>query len=71
MQENFTKLLIEEKKIVSWQSIIKKMSRNVLAFATRISTNSLPSPDNLKGGERGKFQFAQYARIKMEPLHTF
>ena len=40
--------MIEENENVTWQSIIKKMPRNVLAFATRISTNSLPSPDNLK-----------------------
>ena len=48
MQGDFTKLLIEENKNVTWQSIIKKMPRIVSAFATRISTNVLPSPDNLK-----------------------
>jgi hypothetical protein len=46
MQGNFTKLLIEEKENVTWQSIARKMPRNVMAFATRIGTNSLPSPDN-------------------------
>ena len=48
MQGNFAKLLLEEKENATWQSIAHKMPRNVLAFATRISTNSLPSPDNLK-----------------------
>ena len=48
MQGNFTKLLIKENENVTWQSIARKMPRNVMAFATRICTNSLPSPDNLK-----------------------
>ena len=41
-------LLIEENKNVTWQRIARKMPRNVMAFATQISTNSLPSPDTLK-----------------------
>ena len=45
---NFTKLLIEENKNITWQSVARKMPRNVMTFATRICTNSLPSPDNLK-----------------------
>ena len=48
MQGDFTQLLIEEEENVTWQSIARKMPRNILAFATRIGTNSLPSPDNLK-----------------------
>ena len=42
MQGNFTKLLIEEEENVTWQSIANKLPRNVLAFATRLGTNSLP-----------------------------
>ena len=31
-----------------WQSIARKVPRNVMSFAVRLSTNSLASPDNLK-----------------------
>jgi hypothetical protein len=48
MQGNFTQLLIEEKENVTWQSIARKMPRSIMAFATRLGTTSLPSPDNLK-----------------------
>ena len=48
MQVNFTELLIEEKQCVTWQSIARKVPRNVMSFATRLATNSLPSPDNLR-----------------------
>ena len=49
MQGNFTKLLVEEKQSVTkLQSIARKVTRNVMAFAARLSTNSLASPDNLK-----------------------
>ena len=47
MQGDFTKLLIEEQTSITWQSVIKHMPRNVLAFAARLTTNSLNSPDNL------------------------
>ena len=47
LQGEFTKLLIEEKGSVTWQSIIRKMPRNVMAFAARMSTNSLATPSNL------------------------
>ena len=47
LQGDFTKLLIEEKESVTWQSIIRKMPRNVLSFAARMSTNSLATPSNL------------------------
>ena len=48
MQGDFAKLLQEEKECVTWQSIARKVPRNVMAFAARLSTNSLASPDNLK-----------------------
>ena len=48
MQGDFAKLLVEEKQSVTWQSIARKVPRNVMAFAARLSTNSLASPDNLK-----------------------
>lgn len=47
MQGDFTGLLIEEEQSVTWQSIARKVPRNVMSFATRLSTNSLASPDNL------------------------
>jgi hypothetical protein len=47
MQGEFANLLIEEKESVTWQSVIRKMPRNVMSFASRLSTNSLNSPDNL------------------------
>ena len=47
MQGDFTRLLIEEQESITWQSVIKHMPRNVLAFAARLTTNSLNSPDNL------------------------
>ena len=47
MLGDFANLLIEEKESVTWQSVIRQMPRHVLAFATRLSTNSLNSPDNL------------------------
>jgi hypothetical protein len=48
MQGDFTKLLIEHNESVTWQSVIRNMPRNVLSFATRLTTNSLATPDNLK-----------------------
>ena len=47
LQGEFTKLLIEENESVTWQSIIRKMPRNVMSFAARMSTNSLATPSNL------------------------
>ena len=47
MQGDFLGLLAEEQQCITWQSIIRKMPRNVMAFATRLCTNSLNSPDNL------------------------
>lgn len=48
MQGQFTQLLADQKENVTWQSIIKRVPRNVLAFTLKLSTNSLPSPDNLR-----------------------
>ena len=48
MQGDFAGLLIEEEQSVTWQSVARKMPRNVMAFAARLATNSLASPDNLK-----------------------
>ena len=33
---------------VTWQSIIRGLPRNILAFSMRLATDSLPSPSNLK-----------------------
>jgi hypothetical protein len=38
MQGDFAKLLQEEKECVTWQSITRKVPRNVMAFAARLST---------------------------------
>ena len=57
MQGDFTQLLIEEQQSVTWQSMIRGMPRGIMAFALRLSTNSLPSPDNLK--RWGKRRIAQ------------
>ena len=48
VQGEFTKLLIEEKESVTWQSIVRGLPRNILAFSMRLATDSLPSPSNLK-----------------------
>ena len=48
LQGDFAQLLIEEEESVTWQSIARNLPRNVLSFATRLATNSLASPDNLK-----------------------
>ena len=46
VQGEFTKLLIEQEESVTWQSIIRGLPRNILAFAARLATDSLPSPSN-------------------------
>ena len=38
MQGDFAGLLIEEKQCVTWQSIARKVPRNVMSFAVRLST---------------------------------
>ena len=44
---------MEQEQFVTWQSIIRGLPRNILAFAARLATDSLPSPSNLKKwGER-------------------
>ena len=48
MQGDFTSILMEEKQCVTWQSISRKVPRNVMSFAARLSTNPLASPDNLR-----------------------
>jgi hypothetical protein len=55
MQGDFASLLIEEQESVTWQSVIRKMPRNVMAFATKLATNSLTSPDNLCRWGKRKF----------------
>ena len=66
MQGDFSALLMEEKQNVTWQSISRKVPRNVMAFAARLSTNSLASPDNLKGGESKKWEFSLFVVHLME-----
>ena len=48
MQGDFANLLIQEEESVTWQSIARKMPRNVMSFAARLASNTLASPDNLK-----------------------
>ena len=48
MQEEFIKLLAEEKERVTWQSIAHNVPRGILSFALKASTNCLNTPDNLK-----------------------
>ena len=57
MQGEFTKLLIEEKENVTWQSVIKNVPRGIMSFALKSVTNSLATPDNLK--RWGKRQLSQ------------
>ena len=59
MQGDFANLLIEDKESVTWQSVMRQMPRHVLAFAARLSTNSLNSPDNL----------ARWGKRKIGPLY--
>ena len=47
MNGEFAQLLIEAKESVIWQSIVRNVPRNTMAFAARLSTNALASPDNL------------------------
>ena len=48
VQGEFVKLLIEEQQSITWQSIIRGLPRNILAFSIQLATDSLPSPSNLK-----------------------
>ena len=48
MQGDFAKLLIEEKENITWKSIINNVPRGVLSFALNSTTNTLPTPDNLR-----------------------
>ena len=48
MQGDFTKLLIEEKENITWKSIIYNIPKGVLSFALNSTTNTLPTPDNLR-----------------------
>ena len=55
MPGDLANLLIEEEESVTWQSILRKMPRNVMSFATRLASNTLASPDNLKSWGKRKF----------------
>ena len=48
MQGDLPQLLIEEKENITWQSLIRNMPRGVLSFALNSTTNTLPTPDNLR-----------------------
>ena len=65
MQGDFTGLLIEEEQSVTWQSIARKVPRNVMSFAARLATNSLASPDNLKRWGKEKWELAHFAHLLM------
>ena len=48
VQGECVKLLIKEQQSITWQSIIRSLPRNILAFSIQLATDSLPSPSNLK-----------------------
>ena len=57
MQGEFAKLLAEEQNDVDWKSLIYQVPRGVMAFAARVTTNSLATPDNLaRWGKIGNTQ---------------
>jgi hypothetical protein len=47
MGGEFSRLLEEQNSSVEWRSLIHSLPRGLLGFAARLTTNSLPSPDNL------------------------
>ena len=47
LQGEFGRLLAEEENDVDWKSLIFQVPRGVMAFAARLCTNSLATPDNL------------------------
>ena len=40
-------LLAQEKEDISWQALIHKVPRDILAWAVRAGTTTLATPDNL------------------------
>ena len=48
MQGEFAKLLIDEQENITWRSIINNVPRGVMSFALNSTTNTLPTPDNLR-----------------------
>ena len=70
LQGEITKLLIEEQSSVTWQSFIRKMPRNVMSFAARLSTNSLATPSNFVDGARGRWDSAPCAPTEMQHCST-
>ena len=47
LQGEFSRLLATEANDIGWKSLIFSVPRGVMAFAARLSTNSLATPDNL------------------------
>ena len=47
MGGEFVRLLEEQESNVEWRSLIHSLPSGLLGFAARLTTNSLPSPDNL------------------------
>ena len=47
MGGKFARMLEEQECNVEWRSLIHSLPRGLLGFAARMTTNSLPSPDNL------------------------
>ena len=68
VQGEFTKLLIEQEESVTWQSIIRGLPRNILAFAARLATDSLPSPSNLK--KVGGKSYVNLPSVFLPPWNT-
>ena len=69
LQVKFTQLLMEEQSSVTWQSIIRKMPRNVMSFAARLSTNSLATPSNLVRWGKRKMGSCPLCSNKNATLH--
>ena len=68
IQGEFVQLLVEEEQSVTWQSIIRKMPRNVMSFAARLCTNSLNSPDNLVRWGKRNMGSCPLCKAKYGPL---
>ena len=47
-QGEFTRLLIEEKNNITWQSFKNNIPKGILSFALKSTTNTLNTPDNLR-----------------------
>ena len=59
----FSVYMAQEKEDISWQALIHRVPRGVLAWAVRAGTNSLATPDNL-----ARWGFKVYAGAPVKQL---